>query len=308
MGNKDLYIIYPNAKININLYIGGKKKTWWGKYYHNISSLVVPINIFDRMVIKPGKFSVTYKKQDILNNEKPELIQVENCIIKRVLEKFEIRERDLNFQITIEKNIPIASGLGGPSSDAAFFIKFLIEQKLIKHFNKREIYKKSCEIGSDIPFFLYNKPAVIYDFGEKIKAVKFFPKLYFVIIQPFKKISTEIMYNELDRFREEKYNKKLINEKIKKNFKKNNKKYLQNSKNNVSFLSEIADNDFELIVAENYPDFLDWKLLFEKSLFASMSGAGSSIFGVYGNYKDAKDCFNNLLNIHGRVYICSCKT
>jgi len=307
MEDQIIRILYPNAKLNLNLYIGQKKKTWWGDWFHEISSFIVPINIFDRMIFKTGKFNIEYSKIISFEDNSFETLKVEGCIIKKILKKFQLKEDDLNFNVTIEKNIPFSSGLGGPSTDAASFIKFLLEQNIIKFKDKKNILKTACEIGSDVPFFLYNRPAMVSGFGQKISTFKNFPMLYFVLIQPFKKISTKVMYDEIDKIR---MNEKLKEQEFRKNkniFKNFNKKYLQNTKNCVSSLSEIANNDFEIIVSKNYPEFNNWKLLFDKSLFVQISGAGSSIFGVYENYKDARICYDNLINIHGRVFICSCK-
>ncbi|HPC39067.1 MAG TPA: hypothetical protein PLF21_07125 [Exilispira sp.] len=321
MNFSDYYILYPNAKLNLNLFIGEKEKTWWTDqqgnplFYHRLLSVMVPINLYDRMIIKPGRFKVEYvfKKSsldnsfanssiDYFNNDLQKSIS-DNCIIKKVIEKFNLNEDKIDYEITIEKNIPLASGLGGGSSNAAFFIKFLMEKGIIKFKSQKELLRKTCEIGSDVPFFFINSPSIVSGFGEKITLIKNFNNLIFVIFQPFKKISTQLMYSELDNIS----NRKIINKKFEKKMIKKFKKNLQNTKNYVSSLSEIANNDFELIVSKKYDEFDKWKLLFKGSLFAQISGAGSSIFGVFSKYQDAKNCYENLKNIHGRVYICSCK-
>lgn len=305
MGNEALCILYPNAKINLNLHIGNKEKTWWGKDYHRIISLMVPINIYDRMIIKEGEFDVTYKIKNNKNEYEYEydIVKVDDCIIKKTIEILKIPKEQIKYSIIIEKNIPFASGLGGASSNAAFFIKFLLEKKIIKFNNQEELLKKACEIGSDVPFFIFNKPSIVSGFGEKITLLKEFPRIFFVIFQPFEKISSKLMYEELDNLTERQIIQKKYEKKIIKKIKKN----LQNNKNYVSSLIEIANNDFELIVFFKYSEFKNWKLLLTNSLFVQMSGAGSSIFGIYKNFEEAKKCFDNLLNIHGRVYICSCK-
>ncbi|MCR4421393.1 MAG: hypothetical protein NUV32_02830 [Exilispira sp.] len=305
----DTYILYPNAKINLNLFVREKKETWWGQIYHRILSVMVPVSLYDRMIIKPGKFNVNYRYLSsenipLLNHPDDEQkINLEKCIIRKTLEKLDLTEDKINYEIIIEKNIPLASGLGGASSDAAFFIKFLLEKNIIAFKNKKELLKKMCEIGSDLPFFYINEPAIVGGFGEKIIPIKLSQNLFFVVFQPFNKISTQKMYEMLDEINA----RKIIDEKNEKKLIKIFKKNLQNNKNYVSSLSEIANNDFEQIVSKIYNEFNDWKLLLKGSFFAQMSGAGSSIYGIFLSYKEAKNCYDSLKKIHGRVKICSCK-
>ncbi|MFN3411060.1 MAG: 4-(cytidine 5'-diphospho)-2-C-methyl-D-erythritol kinase [Exilispira sp.] len=322
-----LKILYPNAKLNLNLFIGEKEKTWWDDYYHKILSIMVPIDLYDRIIIERGKFEVKYKFMDINNINMKNIsgksyeylknmelqktryddnktIEIENCIIRKVLKILDINEEKLNYKITIEKNIPLASGLGGASSDAAFFVKFLIEENIVKFKSEKEIFKKLCQIGSDVPFFYVNKPSIVSGFGEKVFPLNMIFNLYFVIIQPFSKISTKIMYEELDNYSNRKILHKIERKKNIKRYKKN----LQNKKNYAFYLREIAGNDFESVITNRIYSYHEVTKDFKKSLFAQITGAGSSIFGVFQDFKDAKECYDYLKNIHGRVYICSCKT
>ncbi len=317
-------ILYPNAKINLVLNIKDKSITSWKSNLHKLESLIVPITIYDRMIVRKSEsFSVKYiynkenipkgdskeercafRGEDIKNNFN---IEEKDCIIFRTLDIFKIDRSKLDFSIDIEKNIPMKSGLGGASSDAAFFIKYLIQKGLLKYRNKYELFEKACQIGSDTPFFLENKPSIVTGFGEKVFSLSFFPLLFFVIVSDFEKESTKKMFDMYDDLvkikKEEKFTKKfLIKQKNFKNkFFKFYKKNLQNDKKYVLYIKEIANNDFEQVLSILYPNFGELKNSCENSLFGQISGAGPSLFYVFSEKLKAMNCFNNLCFYHGRV-------
>ena len=135
-------IFYPNAKINIGLNIISKRKDG----YHNLNSIFYPIfNVYDILeIIKSKKFEFTTSGLAI------------DCIAEKNLcykvytyfkEKYDIQ----NIKVHLHKNIPIGSGLGGGSSDAAFTIKAI--NNLFKlGLNINELESISAKIGSDVHF------------------------------------------------------------------------------------------------------------------------------------------------------------
>ncbi|HQM88838.1 MAG TPA: hypothetical protein PK520_04470 [Exilispira sp.] len=292
-------ILYPNAKINLVLNIKNKSITKWKTKLHNLESLMVPITIYDRMIIKKSEsFSVKYIDK---------MVNDEDCIILKTLDVFKIDRSKLDFSIDIKKNIPVKSGLGGASSDAAFFIKYLLQKGFLRNIKKNELFEKACEIGSDIPFFLENKPSIVTGFGEKVFPVSSFPLLFFVIVSYFEKESTKKMYDIYDDLvkikKDKEFTKKFLNKH--KNFKniffKIYKKNLQNDKKYVLYIKEIANNDFEQVLSILHPNFGELKNSCEDSLFGQISGAGPSLFYVFSEKLKAMNCFNNLRFYHGRV-------
>ena len=142
-------IYYPNAKINIGLNIISKRKDG----YHNLNSIFYPINdIYDILeVIKSEKFEFT------TSGIETDCITEENLCYK-VFRYFKERFDIQNVKIHLHKNIPVGSGLGGGSSNAASILKFLYKYHQIKSNN----FKKDAPlIGSDVLLFIDKYPKII---------------------------------------------------------------------------------------------------------------------------------------------------
>ena len=147
-------ILNSQAKINIFLEITGKcQKT----NYHFINSLFLPISLNDKIIVSQSKKFEVIQNNKII--EKNILYKVESFIKKH------IPQTNINFSFEIQKKIPIKSGLGGASSNAASVLLFLLD----KSFNFKQFYDSiALEIGADVPFFLENKPLICTSFGQNL--------------------------------------------------------------------------------------------------------------------------------------------
>ena len=247
------------AKINLFLKIINKRDDG----FHNIRTGITFIDLYDEITVQPhNKFEVIYKGKFAPKNN-----QFEDCIITRLFTF--INEDRPKLLFTISKNFPYEAGLGSASSNVASVIKILENLELIK---KKNIFDY-VELGSDIPFFLNQKDALVRGKGDLIANVHF-PKYYFLLIKPSFKCSTKKMY---DSFRTVDFNY------------------------NTDFdLEEINDqdsgNDFEKILKKNEPEFLSIINIledFEDVVFSRLTGSGSCIYSVFEKKEHAVNAQKN---------------
>ena len=242
------------AKLNLFLKIITKRNDG----YHNLRSGVTLINIFDEVFAKKASaFSVKY-----IGEFSPTTNQFKDCIVEKIFLKLDLPKP--NYCFTIKKNIPIMSGLGSASSNAAAVIRIL--EKL----NYKDLkIKNFAQIGADVPFFVSNHDSLIREIGDVI-IKKSFPKYYFLIIKPKQNCSTKEIYNEINL--------------DKLNFDLN----LDTDEINEA----DSGNDFEIILENKFKE-INNLLKFMRSLpnviFARLTGTGSCIFAAFESKKHADD-------------------
>ena len=254
------------AKINLSLKIGKKIN----HEYHDIQSIIFLTNLHDQIVIKKingqkdkFKFTGKFKKNIKLEN---------NSALKSVyfLRKKNIINNRSKYEIKIKKNIPVFSGLGGGSSNAATIIKYFYKKRKIID---NDINYFSRYLGSDFRiFFKSNK--IIQENFLKIKNFKFKHNFYLLIVYPFKKSSTKDIYSKFRKY-----------EKIKK----------LNIFNRISKLKMVdklksETNSLESVIISRFPiikKVLKELSLLKKCEFSRITGSGSACFGLFLNKKDA---------------------
>ena len=175
------------AKINLTLDILGKRPNG----YHEIKSIFQAINLYDSLLI-----SKTEKGYELTGSIITPLQENIVTRTKRTLETYV--EKELPCKIHIIKNIPISSGLGGGSSNAAGVLVGL-NQLYELNLDLEKLIDIGVKIGSDVPFFLANKgTALVQGIGEKIKPSRRIPSKFYVLARPHKRISTPEMYSLYD--------------------------------------------------------------------------------------------------------------
>ena len=242
------------AKLNLFLKIITKRNDG----YHNLRSGVTLINIFDEVFAKKAsEFSVKY-----IGEFSPTTNQFKDCIVEKIFLKLDLPKP--NYCFTIKKNIPIMSGLGSASSNAAAVLRIL--EKL--NYKNLKI-KNFAQIGADVPFFISNHDSLIREIGDVI-IKKSFPKYYFLIIKPKQNCSTKEIYNEINL---DKLNFDL-------NF-------------DTDEINEAdSGNDFEIILEKKFKE-INNLLKFMRSLpnciFSKLTGTGSCIFSAFESKKHADE-------------------
>ena len=173
------------AKINLNLKISKDIEDG----LHSISSLIVPIDLYDSIEIKETNADV-----DKIQFDK-DGISEENTISKSLNLLRSRSNLPGFFDIIIKKNIPIEAGLGGGSSNAAGIISTLTKKYNLQMPTYREI---AVNVGSDVPFFITGKPANIFGIGDIVNPENLQRDINMILVVPNEKISTKDAFSMFD--------------------------------------------------------------------------------------------------------------
>lgn len=246
---------FPNAKINLGLQITGKLPSG----FHTINSCLYPIPWCDALeFVEAKKTSFQSTGIPIPGAEKNNL----------VLKAYRLLKKDMTLPelaIHLHKVIPMGAGLGGGSADAAFILKALNDHyQLFLDDSLLEDY--AAQLGSDCPFFIQNQPALATGTGTELTPLNLsLEGLYLVVINPGIHISTQTAYAGVSP----KSSKTDLPE-------------LLLSKNFDRWKKELI-NDFESSLFDKYPTLKNLKseLYDMGALYASMSGSGSTMFGIF---------------------------
>jgi 4-diphosphocytidyl-2-C-methyl-D-erythritol kinase len=254
--NQGFMILFPNAKINIGLHVISKRPD----YYHNLETLMHPIGLCDMLEILPSPETETVFK--ISGIQVPGKIE-DNLVYKAYLllkNKYNLP----HLKIHLHKLIPLGAGLGGGSSDAAFMLNGLNDMFGL-HLPVRELQNYAEFLGSDCSFFIENFPAFATGKGEILTPAENFITNYQVLLFfPGFPVSTSEAYKEI----------------IPDPGKQNLKNILESG---IKNWKEQLVNDFEKGVFTKYPQLGDLKeqLYDLGALYASMSGSGSAVYGIF---------------------------
>jgi len=259
-------ILFPNAKINIGLNIVRKRSDG----FHNIETIFYPIGLSDILEINQAE-SMRFQNTGIpVENRNPE----NNLCYKA----YQVLKADFNLNpvsIHLHKIIPFGAGVGGGSADASFTLKMLRTLNNL-NLNDQQLFKYAEKIGSDCAFFLLNKPAFATEKGNSLTSICLDLKGYFlVLIHPRIHISTAKAYSNITPEKPRKSLQDLI-------------------KTPIENWKETVVNDFEKTVFAIEPELKNIKeeLYNQGAVYASMSGSGSAIYGIFKNRVDLKKHFS----------------
>ena len=174
-----------SAKINLNLEIFSEKQD----NLHKLSSLMIPVDIYDYIEIKES-VNETIKFSDENLNSIESTIHKALKLIRKNNPSF-----DKSFDIYIDKKIPYNSGLGGGSSDAGAVIRSLCDIYELDLPSNLEIVR---EVGSDVPFFIQGVSAVIQGIGEVVEPLDLNTDIDLLIAVPKVGLSTKDVFNSFD--------------------------------------------------------------------------------------------------------------
>lgn len=250
-------VVFPNAKINLGLNIIKKRSDG----YHNIESCFYPIPFTDALeVIESDELSFSSSGITIPGSTEDNLCLKAYHLLKSAYNLPPVA-------IHLHKSIPIGAGLGGGSSDGAFMIK-LLNEKFSLGITLEEQEKLAAQLGSDCPFFIRNVPIYVQGTGNVFTDIDIsLKRKYLVLVTPNIHVSTADAYAGI------------IPHQSNSNLKDGLEKLeVSNFQNNIK-------NDFEETVFNRYPELAKIKkeLMEKGALYATMSGSGSSILGVFNS-------------------------
>lgn len=253
-------ITYPNAKINIGLSITERRPDG----YHNIESVFYPINLQDAVEIKT------------IEGEEPQggyKLKVSGTILdgtpddNLVVKAYQLLRKDFNFpaqKIHLYKHIPVGAGLGGGSSDAAAIIKMLNE-KFALGLTSEQMQNYAVQIGADCPFFINNTPVFATGIGNIFTPIELSLHGKTIIL-----VKPDIFVSTRDAYALVTPSPAAI-------------PLTEAIKQPILEWKQAITNDFEKSVFTKYPEIaaIKDKLYDMGALYASMSGSGSAVYGIF---------------------------
>ena len=251
------------AKINYLLDVIGKRPDG----YHELRMIMQRINLCDEITLTrseiPG-ISVTCNAKGTPDGPG-------NIAWKAARAINDFSGTDNGVHINIIKNIPVAAGLGGGSSDAATVLmgmNTLFQSGL----TDRQLMEIGCKLGADVPFFIFKQTALAEGIGEKFTPLHEVPKCWILLINPGVHVSTAWVYRSLQLTNRDELNKL--------------PEFFESIENLVTFFS----NDLESVTIPAFPVIADIKsrMMDSGAVGSMMSGSGPTVFGVFKNFADAE--------------------
>lgn len=285
-------IIRSGCKINLGLKIGPQRPDG----YHDLQSFFLPLlNPGDTMEIKPAPTPGLHIDCNIQ-------LSGTNLIKKAYDALSAISGVAPPLWVKLHKSVPPGAGLGGGSANAAVFLTWLNEYtgNPLNHAQMRDI---ALNLGCDVPFFLFNLPALVEGKGEKITPLTaVLSTFHVIVVWPQIHISTATVFSELDKMRK---------------FLPDSENCLTNdltghknlSLSRINNLSDIClDNDLEKPVLKMFPALGILKRLFMENgaQAAGMSGSGSSFYGLFEDRKAAVSAFRIFSKLYKFTFFSRC--
>jgi 4-diphosphocytidyl-2-C-methyl-D-erythritol kinase len=268
-------ICFPNAKINIGLNIIEKRADG----FHNLESVFYPICWSDALEAVPSKEFQFASSGLIIPGDSDN-----NLIVKAYALIDSLRAEKSPISIHLHKVIPMGAGLGGGSADGAFALK-LFNELLELGLSNRDLKNIAAQLGSDCPFFIDNKPVLAYDRGIFFKEIKLnLSGFYIVCVNPGVHISTTEAYNSILPKRPSEQLEELI-------------------KLPVEDWEGKVVNDFEKPMLMKYPVLNEVKkrMYATGASYVSMTGSGSTFYGIFRNEPQIKNQFEGMTVWEGRL-------
>jgi 4-diphosphocytidyl-2-C-methyl-D-erythritol kinase len=258
-------IVFPNCKINLGLHILGKRSDG----YHNLQTVFYPLPLTDALEIttlhsqeRSSTFPFSLSGTTVQGNPTSNL-----CVRAYKMLKKDIPDLP-KVKMHLHKVIPSGAGLGGGSGDAAFTLQ-LLNKMFRLGLSREKLMDYASELGSDCPFFIINKPCYATGRGELLEEMELDLSPYtFVIINPGIHIDTGLAFLNITPAEPENSIKEII------------QRPLERWKDDLK-------NDFEKVIFPKYPEIVEIKdhLYSLGAEYASMSGSGSTVFGIFRSGK-----------------------
>ena len=258
-------ISFPNAKINIGLNVVSKRTDG----YHDLETVFYPVKLSDVLeIVKSEKLSFSTSGIKVEGNPEDNL----------VLKAYHLLQTDFDLspvKIHLHKVIPFGAGLGGGSADAAFALKMLNGMFSLK-LDRARLKNYASKLGADCPFFIENRPTFAHGIGDQFMELEIDLSAYkIVIVKPGFSVSTAEAYQNIQP-------------------QKAGFDLRELSSLPINEWKHKVINDFETSVFPDYPEIADIKKKLYQcgAIYASMSGSGSAVFGIFAAVpEDTRRCF-----------------
>ncbi len=253
---------YPNCKINLGLHVVGKRPDG----YHDLETIFLPVDsLRDTLEIIEAPLSM--QQDGITLDNAPE----DNLCMKA----WTLLHEELGIptvSIRLKKGIPFGAGLGGGSADAAFTLKMLNEMFSIG-LNDNQLEQFAARLGADCAFFIKNQPAYATGIGAQLEPIEWKVESekwkVFIEIPEGEHVSTKEAYSGLKRDL----------------FGTARPDLRESIKRPIEEWKSLIVNDFEASVFPSHPAIAALKenMYARGALYASMTGSGAAVFGIFAN-------------------------
>jgi 4-diphosphocytidyl-2-C-methyl-D-erythritol kinase len=272
------------AKLNLSLRVVGKRADG----YHLLDTVMVPISLYDELFIT--RFSGKARGQEtpqrlVVLSDDPRVPSGPENLVYRAAELLMNMTAGVHaYRIAIRKEIPVGSGLGGGSSDAAATL-IALNRLLAVNFSVRKLKRLATRLGADVPFFIDGRPARARGIGDRLTPLADFPRLWAVVLYPGFAVSTASVYRDFSFTLTKPPANTSINTLLR----------------SADGLRKLLVNDLETVTVRRYPELGSLKedLTREGAIAALMSGSGSSVFGIFTSRQSAEKAFRRLRKTGG---------
>lgn len=268
-----------NCKINLTMEVLSKRPDG----YHNIRSVMQFLDIGDRVELTPaGSFSFWCDDAELCG---------EHNLAVRAYRLMERLHNVAPVALRLYKSVPCMSGMGGGSADAAAVLRGLNELNGL-NLPPEHLAALSAELGADLPACVIGGALLAEGVGERLTPIAQDQPLWFNIIKPEVSFSTPAMYAKLDKggFAEEREQSRLI-EAMQRGDAQGIAPWLCNSFEAVADPGEAIGSAKELLLSSG-------------ALAASMTGAGSAVFGIFKGEQEARGAFERIRGAGAQSYLC----
>lgn len=264
-----------HAKINLSLDVIKRREDG----YHELEMIMQQLALKDVVTIEEKRTGFT-----IDSNSKEIPLDSSNLVYKAykiLAEKFNIKK---GIHIYIEKNIPIAGGLAGGSTNAAAVLKGLNALWEL-NLSDKQLMDIGLKIGADVPYCIMGGTALAEGIGEKLTKLNSFSDRLILIANPGFNISTAYVYDnlKLDKIKDRPHTQSIL-------------KHIENS--DTELVAKEMKNVLETVTIGEHPilNKIKEQMLISGALGSIMSGSGPTIFGIFKDPRDMAKCEENLKN------------
>jgi 4-diphosphocytidyl-2-C-methyl-D-erythritol kinase len=240
--------------------------------------MMVPVSLCDSLEI-----AVTDHQGIALTCDGVSVPEDENNLVVKAASSFMDRaglQKGLDMRLV--KRIPVAAGMGGGSSDAAATL-LLLNALWAGALSPETLHDMGRQIGADVPFFLYGKPALARGIGDILDPIESWPEWGYIVVTPPLHISTSWVYGNLQL----------------KELTRDEWQYIKKISGGYSIaIPKILENDLEKVTSASFPiiDTIKKALLDVGAEGALMTGSGPSVFGVFRSLKEAASASKHLIS------------
>ncbi|MBR2976475.1 MAG: 4-(cytidine 5'-diphospho)-2-C-methyl-D-erythritol kinase [Alistipes sp.] len=249
--------IRANCKINLGLSVVRKREDG----YHELQTVMLPVaGLYDVVEVERGDGNeIEFSQCGIVVDCPPE-----RNLMVRAARLMQQRYGVGGVRLSLDKRVPFGAGLGGGSSDATAVI-VAINEIYALNLDKPTLAALAAELGSDTPFFVYNTPQYCTGRGEVMRPIELeLSGMWLAVVKPDEGVSTAEAYSGVRPSQPAEELPSLL-------------------RRDIGEWQRVIINDFERHIFELHPAIAELKerLLEGGARYASMSGSGSALFGIY---------------------------